>query len=248
MRLSFVIPAHNEAAYLPHCLDSIVEQTKLFPSAVEIIVVDNASTDATAAIAKTYPAVKVIFEPNKGLVQARQAGYLAASGDLIANVDADTILTPGWLRRVFDEFGQDSNLIALTGPVIYYDLPKRIRFFVRLFFYAAFFTHINNHFIFRISAVIQGGNFVLRQSALKALGGYDTRLTFYGEDADIARRLTKLGRVKFTFKFPMFASGRRLAAEGVVTMGTRYALNYFWITFFKKPFSKTYHDIRSLAE
>jgi glycosyltransferase involved in cell wall biosynthesis len=95
MKISFVIPAHNEEAYVGKCLDSIFRELKKAPVDAEVIVVDNASTDGTREVAQKYPGVKVISEPIKGLTRARRAGFLAATGDLIANVDADTMLTPG---------------------------------------------------------------------------------------------------------------------------------------------------------
>src|ERR1700722_17515689 len=89
MRLSFVVPAYNEEAYLPACLESILEQTlSLDPALTEIIVVNNASTDGTREVAMRYPGVTVVDEPRKGLTFARQAGFAASTGDLIANVDS----------------------------------------------------------------------------------------------------------------------------------------------------------------
>jgi glycosyltransferase involved in cell wall biosynthesis len=76
-------------------------------------------------LAASFPDVVVVDEPVKGLVQARRAGFLCASGDLIANVDADTIVTEGWLARVLTEFRCRPGLVALSGPYIYYDVPKR---------------------------------------------------------------------------------------------------------------------------
>ena len=67
----------------------------------------------------------IVDEPVKGLVQARRAGFENATGELIANVDADTIVTEGWLGRVLHEFQRDPRLVALSGPYIYYDVPKR---------------------------------------------------------------------------------------------------------------------------
>ena len=94
MRLSFVVPAYNEEAYLPACLESILTQidpatSGLAPGTCEIIVVNNASTDRTREVALRYPGVTVVDEPRKGLTFARQAGFAASTGDLIANVDSD---------------------------------------------------------------------------------------------------------------------------------------------------------------
>src|SRR6185437_8312041 len=103
MRLSFVIPAYNEEAYLPACLESILAQTRnLLPGRVEIIVVNNASSDRTREVAQSFPEVILVDEPHKGLTYARQAGFCASSGELIANVDADSRLPPGWVKTVLE--------------------------------------------------------------------------------------------------------------------------------------------------
>ncbi len=244
MKLSFVIPAYNEEDLIGKCLDSILRQAANRSDDIEIIVVNNASTDRTREITSLFPGVIVIDEPKKGLVSARRAGFLASSGDLIANVDADTMLTPGWIDKVLKEFSENQNLVALSGPYIYYDLSKIHNFLIRVYYYVGYLSHIINHVILRTGAILQGGNFILRRSALEEIGGFNTNIVFYGEDTDIARRIQKVGRVKFTFELPMYTSGRRLKKEGILTMALRYPINYIWVTIFKKPFTKTYLDVR----
>src|SRR6185437_2015342 len=133
------------------CLESILRELA-GPSKgrdVEIIVVNNASTDKTKEVALKYSGVTVVDEEHKGLVWARRAGFLASHGELIANVDADTMLTPGWIEKVFKEFEKDPKLVALSGPFIYYDLPKLTRFFVKGFYLIGLIPYFLNRFIFR---------------------------------------------------------------------------------------------------
>ena len=125
MRLSFVVPAYNEEAYLPACLESILAQTRDLGEPVEIIVVNNASTDRTREVALGYPGVRVVDEPRKGLTFARQAGFAASTGELIANVDSDSRLTPGWVEQVLTTFATEPKMVALSGPFVYYDLTPR---------------------------------------------------------------------------------------------------------------------------
>jgi len=245
MRLSFVVPAYNEEAYLPACLESILEQTRsLDPALTEIIVVNNASTDGTREVALRYPGVTVVDEMRKGLTFARQAGFAASTGDLIANVDSDSRLTPGWVAMVLNAFEGDRKLAALSGPVVYYDLTVRQRVLVQGFYMLAFGSYVINRYVLRVGSMVQGGNFVTNRWALEAIGGFDTAITFYGEDTDIARRLNAVGEVRFTFGLKMFSSARRLKKEGMLTMAGRYAINYFWTTFFKRPFTNEHIDIR----
>jgi glycosyltransferase involved in cell wall biosynthesis len=245
MRLSFVIPAYNEEAYLPACLESILAQTRGLDC--EIIVVNNASSDRTREVALSYPGVTVVDEPRKGLTYARQAGFCASSGELIANVDSDSRLTPGWVETVLAGFAAEKNLVAISGPVVYYDLTPSQLISVRLFYFLAFMVYVLNRYILRAGSMVQGGNFVLRSDALQSIGGFNLSIPFYGEDTDIARRMNRLGKVEFTFRLKMFSSARRLKKEGMLTIAARYTVNYFWTTFRKRPFTEEYVDVRENA-
>ena len=258
MRLSFVVPAYNEEAYLPACLESILGQidpatSGLAAGSCEIIVVNNASTDRTREVALRYPGVLVVDEPRKGLTFARQAGFAASTGDLIANVDADSRLTAGWVAKVLATFAESEAaanpetqrpLAALSGPLVYYDLTPQQRRLVHIFYMSAWTTYAINRYILRVGSMVQGGNFVVSRASLEAIGGFNTTISFYGEDTDIARRLNDVGQVRFTFDLKMSSSARRLKSEGMVTMAARYSINYLWTTFFKRPYTNTYVDIR----
>lgn len=71
LKISVIVCAHNVARYLAGCLYSLLAQTRL-PD--EILVVNNASSDSTAAVAQQVPSVRVVDEPRKGLVVARETG------------------------------------------------------------------------------------------------------------------------------------------------------------------------------
>ncbi len=244
MKVSFVIPAYNEERRLPDVLASIERALARGAYDVEVIVVNNASTDRTREVAESHPRVLVVEEPRKGMVRARQAGFMRASGDLIANIDADTILPDGWLDRVLQEFNEDEKLVALSGPYIYHDLSVFHRVVTKIWYAIGYLSHLVNHYVLRIGAMLQGGNFVLRRRALESVGGFDTDIEFYGEDTDIARRISKVGKVKFTFKLPMYTSGRRLKHEGTLRTAFKYATNYVYTLIFGKPLTAAYTDVR----
>ena len=84
----------------------------------------------------------------------------------------------------------------------------------------------------------------MRREALEAIGGFNTAIPFYGEDTDIARRMNRVGKVRFTFRLRMFSSARRLKKEGIFTIAGRYSMNYLWTTFLKRPFTEEYVDVR----
>jgi len=240
MKLSFVIPAWNEEKYLGQALESVLRETKKHPEEIEVIVVNNKSTDKTREIALSFPEIKLVDEPIKGLPQARQAGFLASKGKLVANMDADSVLPFGWIEKVFQEFSKNEKLVALSGPYYYYDLPKYYNFFVKLYYFPGYIFHLFNHHILKKGAMLQGGNFVLRRSALEKVGGFNLDIKFYGEDTDIARRIQKTGKVKFDFSFTMATSARRLKKEGLLKTAGNYVINYFWVIIFKKPFTQNY--------
>lgn len=129
MKVSLVIPAYNEEKYMKECLVHIMAQ-QVRPD--EIIVVDNNCTDKTVKIAKHFP-VTIVKEPIQGMIAARNKGFNAATGDVIARCDADTHLPPDWIRRVKDNF-QTKKIDALTGPVEFYDLNIKAMPIINLYF------------------------------------------------------------------------------------------------------------------
>lgn len=245
MKLAFVIPAYNEEALIGKCLESVVAEIARSGVDASIIVVNNASTDRTGEIARSFPSVQVVDEPKKGLVNARDAGFAATEGfDLVANIDSDTIVPAGWLDTVRREFARDPKLVCLSGPYVYYDMGLWSRFLVNLFYGLTYLIYVLNRFILRVGSVVQGGNFVFKRDAWRQVGGYDRSIQFFGEDTDVAVRLSKVGAVKWTFALKMKTSGRRLEKEGVFRTAGTYTLNFFWVTFRGKPATKEYTDIR----
>ncbi len=251
MKISFVIPAYNEENVIGGCIESIREAAKNEsfsavqdkPHDIEIIVANNNSKDGTHAAAAKYPGVIVVDELQKGTNHARQAGFLRSSGDLIANVDADNRLPPGWITRAFSEFEKNPKLAALSGPYIFYDLPVFSRAVLWLcYFLAAPVYIVSNRILGRGNVV--GGNVVIRRSALLTVGGYNTELTFFGDDTDTAMRLSKVGIVKFSYTFTIFASGRRMLEQGLWHALYLYIMNYLWTALFRKPFTKKAKDVR----
>ena len=251
MKISFVIPAHNEERMIGKCLASVFTEIDRIPNDghlmsvdVEVVVVDNKSTDRTREEALRFPNVTVVRENLKGLVYARRAGWVATDGDLVANIDADTLVPKGWLQTVMKEFEKDKNLVALSGPYIYYDLPAWKRVLVKVFYFLGWLIHLVNHHVLHAGAMIQGGNFVLRRGAWDSVGGFDTTISFYGEDTDVAKRIGKVGKVKWTWGLPMYTTGRRLDKEGLVKMSFIYTLNHLSILWTGKPATKHYSDVR----
>lgn len=244
MKLAFVIPAYNEEALIGKCVESVLAEVKRSGRDCDVVVVNNNSTDRTREIASSYEGARVVDEPQKGLVSARDGGFRATTAELVANIDGDTIVPPGWLDTVFDEFEKDPGLVCLSGPYFYYDLSFAQRCVVGTFYGLTTLIYWINRYVLRVGSVVQGGNFVFKRDAWIKAGGFNREIKFYGEDTDVAVRLAKVGKVKFTHRLKMNTSGRRLAEEGIIRVGLTYTLNFFWVTFAGKPATHEHTDIR----
>ena len=120
IRISIIIPAYNEARTLPACLDAIARQSVM---PYEVIVVNNNSSDGTAAIARSYAFVKVVDEPRQGVAFARSTGFDVARGSVIARIDADTRVPVHWVETIRDFYGEPGReTIVFTGGCRFYNL------------------------------------------------------------------------------------------------------------------------------
>ncbi|MDD5164949.1 MAG: glycosyltransferase [Candidatus Pacebacteria bacterium] len=240
MKISLIIPAYNEELCIKKCLESAIKHSD--GKFHEIIVVDNASTDKTREYALSVSGVKVVHESKKGLTRARQCGLEASTGDIIAYIDADTLLPPHWVSKVEKIFNEQPNTVCLSGPYRYHDGIKWKNNVMHLVWW------LTAPFTYRIVGyMVLGGNFVARKDALLAMGGFDQSIDFYGEDTDIARRLSKHGKVVFDMSFFIHSSSRRFSEEGLIKTNITYALNFLWPILFKRPFTKKSTDIRKLS-
>lgn len=237
MDISVIIPAHNEEKYIGPCIESLLAHKT--ENLKEIVVVDNASTDATANVARRFPFVRVVTEPEKGLTRARQKGLREATGDILAYVDADSRVAENWFEVLNREFGKDPSLVCLSGPCDYYDLSRGKRLFVRLYWLL-----LAMPVYFLVRTMVLGSNFAARRSALLAMDGFDTSIVFYGEDTNVARRLRAQGRVKFTPAFTQTTSARRLRADGLLRTACTYVMNFVSEFLLHRPLTRAYRDIR----
>jgi glycosyltransferase involved in cell wall biosynthesis len=234
--ISLIIPAYNEEAYLPACLDAVMQNVA--GKAIEIIVVDNNSTDGTKRVIERYPAVTYLFEPRKGITRARQCGFLGASGDILAYVDADTRPPSGWIEQIWEQYAIRKELVCLSGPYSFYDLSG-----IRNAVSAGWFVAARPFYAV-IGYLIVGGNFAIRRDALERMGGFDSSIEFYGEDVDIARRAVTQGEVVFSRHLVMPTSGRRMKKQGFLKIASIYFLNYLSVAFRGKPATTGYIDVR----
>jgi glycosyltransferase involved in cell wall biosynthesis len=138
--ISVVIPALNDASMLRVCLAALATQRR---AADEVIVVDNGSTDDTADVARAAGA-RVVTEPVRGIYPATSAGYDAATGDVIARLDADSIPGPDWLERIERDLANLPPLTAVTGGADFYGAGPVVHWLGRVVYVGGMYWSINH--------------------------------------------------------------------------------------------------------
>lgn len=127
--MTVVIPVRDDAELLTRCLAALREQTRR-PD--EVIVVDNASSDASAAIAVSAGA-RVVFCAEVGIPAAAAAGYDAAGGDLILRLDADCVPPSTWVQDAVAAFSRSPEAVAASGRAHFIDGPRALRWTARIY-------------------------------------------------------------------------------------------------------------------
>jgi glycosyltransferase involved in cell wall biosynthesis len=199
--ISVVIPAYNEEKYIEKCLQSLMEQ-EVMPD--EIIVVNNNSTDRTEEIVKRFPVI-LLTETKKGIIPARNKGFNAAKGTIIARTDADTIVPPDWIKKIKAHF-EDRKLVALSGPANFYPLPEVMQL------YNWQTVGINQSFKQIVGHdCMFGFNMSVRRSAWERVKEDVCRDDKeVHEDIDLSIHLAPIGKIKFDNGLVVKSSSRRL--------------------------------------
>jgi len=241
--ITAIVCAFNEARHLPACLHSLLAQTR---PPDEILVINNASTDETAAVARAIPGVRVIDEPIKGLVVARETARCVARGEVLAYVDADCRAPLRWLERVEQQMLSPTAPVGVTGPYRFYDWDLSGRVLIRLYdILVAPATHVFVHHAFGLGALLYGGNFAVRADALARIGGFDRTIEFHGEDTNLGRRLTAVGRIRMSAGCWVWTSARRYVAMGKTRVFGLYVRNFWSEILRHRPADREHLDVRA---
>ena len=242
LTIAVIVCAFNEDRLLAGCLHSLRAQTR---PPDEILVIDNASTDETTLVASQVPRVRVVDEPRKGLVVARETGRRHATGDLLIYTDADCRAPFTWVERIERRFARDRTLVALSGPYRYYDWDRCGRALIRVYdFTLAPATQLLVKHLLRIGTIFYGGNFAVRREALDRIGGFDTSIDFHGEDTNLGRRLFAVGKVGLFHDCYVHTSARRFIAMGKREVFRLYVRNFVSELLHHRPKDTAHLDVR----
>ncbi|KUK01780.1 MAG: Teichoic acid biosynthesis related protein [Methanobacteriaceae archaeon 41_258] len=208
MKLTIIIPTYNEEEYLPRLLESIKNQDY---KDYEIIVADANSTDKTREIAEMY-GCKIV---DGGLpAEGRNNGAKIAQGELLLFLDADVVLTEGYLKEAIKEFESENLGIAITQMI---PLSTRKR--------DKILHEFANRFMILTESIKPHGagccGILTRKELHEKVGGFDESLDF-GEDTDYIERIGKISKFKVLRKPRLLVSIRRLEKEGLKDLAFKY--------------------------
>jgi cellulose synthase/poly-beta-1,6-N-acetylglucosamine synthase-like glycosyltransferase len=186
--VSIVIPMYNAEKYIKKVLEAIFDQD--YPAPVEVIVVNDGSTDASLKIVESFKdrhelkihELNIINQPNSGAVSATNNGIKAATHDFICSIDSDVVICADWLSRIMTEF-ESKSVGAVQG---YYKTPKEVSLLARLMGYdvEARYDAIPSKEVTQVCT----GDTAYRKSALDKVGLFDGAFK-YGYDNDMSYRL-----------------------------------------------------------
>ena len=182
--VSVIVCTHNGSSTIRDCLEGI-EQLD-YPN-LEVIVVDDGSKDGTAAVAEDFD-VQLIRTANLGLSSARNTGIGAASGEIVAFLDDDSVPDRHWLRYLVSELLENDHA-GVGGPNI---PPSRARTVPEAIACGPG-GPIHVLLTDKVAEHIPGCNMAFWKDALEAVGGFDSRFRVAGDDVDICWRLQEFG-------------------------------------------------------
>lgn len=172
--VSVVIAAYNAEAHLAEALESVAAQDY---EPIETVVVDDGSTDRTREVVASFPAVRYLFQENRGPAAARNAALAASAGELVAVLDSDDLMAAGRICRQAEHLLAHPELGAVLGRQEWLDAPEWLP---------------RDTVFGDPNGIPVGGAAMFRRTVLDDLGGYDA--TFRrGEDTDLLIRMRERG-------------------------------------------------------
>jgi glycosyltransferase involved in cell wall biosynthesis len=223
--VSIIIPAYNEQNFIRPCLDSVLDQT-IDSGIYEVLVVDNHSSDRTAAIARSRR-VSVVHEPRKGYVHALRKGIEASTGEILAFTDADCRVPRDWISSFQDHFESSPDLVAVGGKLAFYGLDPMLERITRL--------------ILSLTSTLPGGNMAVRRTALERIGGIQADFNL-SLDYWLTIELRAAGKIKIDKRLIVLTSGRRF--QGAFFSQIKYPCNVVSLRLRGRPLFHDFPDVR----
>jgi peptidoglycan-N-acetylglucosamine deacetylase len=234
--VSIVVPAYNEEDLLPACLESLLAQDYAGP--LEILVVNNASTDATGDLARSF-AVRVIDEPERGYGRALRRGFAEATGSIIAATDADTVVPRDWISRLVRAYDENPEVVAVGGAIEFHGANRRGTLFIH-----GLLPMVNR--LDRANPAgphLWGANLSVRRDAFERTGGWNPEFSFQA-DTELSERLRTAGRVLLLSDLVVRTSSRRWN-HGLFMGVLQSATNYVWFHWTSRPL---WHEFAAIRE
>ena len=231
-KISVVIPTYNEETNIKETLIAIKKQKCDIP--YEIIVVDGKSSDKTVSIAKNF--AKVYISPQKGKVFQLNYVVPKTSGDLLLFLDADTLIEPFFLQKIYKIFEKDKNLFACSARFKYYD-GNAISFKVGSLTFTItkyFFHNISVHLWYFFKNLfgypeLSGSNIIVRKDIFFKAGGFKQPPYSLGIDKVFSDSLIylirkiKKGKIKTLNFISVLTSGRHLTVRRSLKRISQYS-------------------------
>jgi GT2 family glycosyltransferase len=197
-RASIVLVNHNKGEQIFRCLQSLGEAST---ADIEIILVDNASSDGSAGrVATEFPEIHLVRCPtNIGFGAGNNLGASLAKGEYLAFLNPDTVVEQGWLEALIKALEGDPQLGLVTSKILLLQSPDQINT-------CGNDVHISGLTLCRGMgkprssfnlpeevAAVSGAAFVIRRALFEALGGFDADFFLYMEDTDLSWRARLIG-------------------------------------------------------
>ena len=234
--ISVVVPAFNEEHLLPACLESLLAQE--YEGEIEILVVDNASTDDTAGVARRYGA-RVVEEPRRGYGNALMRGFAAARGEIIACTDADTVVPSDWIQRLAREYDRGQDVVAVGGDIQFESPNWKSRLLTQ--FLIPWINRIDRGN--PAGPHLWGANLSVRRDAFLSVGGWNPRFSLQA-DSELSERLREAGRVVVLESLRVRTSSRRWN-RSLFFNSFLFASNWVWFHLFRVPLYREFPAVRN---
>lgn len=234
--ISVIVPAKNEEALLPQCLNALQHQDTDVP--YEIIIVDSNSKDNTAKIAKKAR-VRYINESKKGKIHGFIRGCAEAKGSILCFTEADCVVPATWIQTIAGYFAEHPSVAAISGGYTFHKAATHENIMVRI---SLGITHFLSLIFYR-NATFRCSNSAIRKSVYDQIGGFNEN--FYElYDTDLGKRAGRIGAVHHVEAMEIKNSDRRVRGRFWQYL-TELVPTVIQVVLLERPLRKqSYKDIR----